>query len=404
MSDWLRGHTTVDAHGATAASAGRFFFSVASADSRTADASGFRDRAPLRLRRLLLRFEEGFLKGGGVACWSFFVSLALIRFIMGNRFSRRRDAPANSAEGAATEQKPAEEPAAAPPAEESSMAQTQEAVVETAHVEKVAEKPETLEPSLPSEECVSECKEVNVPATASSVSDPEPEPEPVVEETPAPVTPEPVVSVSQPSSPEPEPVAEPQLAPEPTPVPVAEPQLAPEPTPVPVPEPEPTSSSEADLVPEPVAESAEALEQQTDIVAQEPLPEPEISSAPLIDLGIPDATPAPTDTPSFSINADEASDIPVSEECQNSAEVLVTSSVESEKSEETSESLEKSTEVEAEENMEQIVSDVNEESVRGLLQNLELKGSDLDTDLIPTDASIPDDAPITDLSASTESM
>ncbi len=152
------------------------------------------------------------------------------------------------------------------------------------------------------------------------------------------------------------------------------------------------------------------LEQQTDMLTQESLPEPEISSPPLIDLGVLDATPQPIDIPTSPasipapVAADEPSDIPMTEESQDSAEVPVISTLELEKSEETSESLEKLTEVEAAGNLEQLVSNVTEESVSELLQNLELKGNDLVADHIPADVKIPDDTPIMDMSVSTELM
>lgn len=318
---------------------------------------------------------------------------------MGNKFSRRRDVPISNAEAAAPDQKPAEEPAAPQPAEDSGITQTQEAVVENLDV--VIAEPVTPVACLPAEACVSECKAAEAPATSPAPLD-DAEPEPVAKETPAPVQPEPVVSVS-----EPEPAAEAQLAPEPVPEPASEP--VPEPAPEPVPEPEPTSHPEAEVeaVPEPISEStpapAEALEQQTDMLAQEPLPEPELSSPTVVDLDVADVTPQPIDIPS--VDAVEPSDIPGTEECQDSAVVPEISTSEPEKSEETSESPEKPAEEEAAENLEQLVSDVNVESVSGLLKDLELKGNDLVADLIPTDVKIPDDTPITDMmSTATELM
>lgn len=309
------------------------------------------------------------------------------RFIMGNKFSRRRDAPEAAApEAAAPEQKTAEEPAAAEPAQDSEIVQTQLAVKTENTAELV-----TPVPSLPTEECTSECKE----AAAAPAPPSDPEPEPVAEETP--VQPEPAVPVSEPSPP----------TPEPEPEPVAETQLAPEPVPEPIPEPEP----EVEAVPESIPESAPAppedLEPQTDMLTQESLPEPEISSPALIDLGIPDATPQPiTADPSPApvpalFDADEPSDIPVTEECHGGFEV---STLEPEEPEETAESVEKPMEVEAAENMEQLVNDLNEESVSELLQNLELKGNDLVADLIPTDVKIPDGPPILDMTPATELM
>ncbi len=309
---------------------------------------------------------------------------------MGNRFGRKREGPINGAETAATGQKPAEVPAATEPAPDSGITQTQEAVV-TENLNAVVEEPVSA---------------VTSPEDNASPAAPAPqkdsEPEPVVEETPAPVEPEPLVSVSEPSPPVPEPAEEPK--------PVAEP------APEPVPEPEPTSVPEVEVeaLPEPIPDSeaapAEAPEPQTDMLTEESLPEPQISSSPLIDLGVPDATPEPTNIPTSPdaipapVDADEPSDIPVTEECQDNAEVSVISSLEPEKSEETSESLEKPTEVEAPGDLVQLVSEVSEESVSELLQNLELKGNDLVADLIPADVKIPDDTPVTDTSMSAELM
>lgn len=308
---------------------------------------------------------------------------------MGNRFSRRRDAPVGSAETAATEQKTAEEPAVTQPAQDSGTTLAQEAV-DTEDLEVVVRELVAIVACVPSEECVSEIKEVKAP-----------ELEPVAKDTPAPVQPEPVVLVSELSPPEPETAAEPK--------PVAEAQVAQEPDPEPVPEPEPTSNLEAEveadaeLISESVPAPAEALEQQTDVLTQEPLPDPVISSPTMIDLGVSDATPQPMDTPPSPdptpalVDADEPSDIAVTDECQDGAEVSIISTLVPE-SEETSESLEKPMDVEAAGDMEQVVSDVNEETVSGLLQNLALKGNDLVADLIPTDVKIPDDAVVTDVS------
>ncbi|XP_018519429.1 proteoglycan 4 [Lates calcarifer] len=334
---------------------------------------------------------------------------------MGNKFSRRRDTPANNGETVATEQT-AEEPAVPQPAEESEIAQTPE-TVEAEDLEVVVGEVVTPVARLPSEECVAECKEPEAPAASATLNDAEPEP--VTKESSAPVQTEPLVSISKPESPlESEPVAEPKPAAETEPV--AEAQLAPEPEPAPAPEPvsepEPTSNPEAEveLVPEPISESvpvpAEPLEQHTDMLTQESLPEPVPTSPPLIDLGVPDDTPQPANSPPPPapipdlVSADGPSDIPVAEECRDSTEAAKTSTSEPEKSEETSESPEKPMEVEAAENLEQLVSDVNEENISGLLQNLELKGNDLVSDLIPDDVKIPDDAPIIEISTSTELM
>ncbi|TKS73359.1 hypothetical protein D9C73_007437 [Collichthys lucidus] len=304
---------------------------------------------------------------------------------MGNLLTKKQQATVTSAKAAAPQQKTAEEPAVTQPAKDSGITQTQEAEPENPDV--VVGESVKVVACLPSEECTSECKAPEAPAAAAPQNNAEPES--VAKESPAPVQPEPA----------PVPVAKPE--------PVAEAQLAPEPAPEPVPEPEPTSKPEEEVkaVPEPVSESvpdpAEDMEQQTEMLTQESLPEPEISSPPLIDLSVSDATPQLIDTPPISaaVSADEHSDIPVTQECQDSAEVSAISTLEAERSEETpEESLEKQMEVEAAGNLEQLVSDVNVESVSGLLQNLELKGND------PTDVKIPDETPITDTSMSTELM
>lgn len=321
---------------------------------------------------------------------------------MGNLFTKKQQATVNSAKAAAPQQKTAEEPAVTQPAKDSGIIQTQE-VVEPENPDVVVGESVKVVARLPSEECTSECKAPEAPAATAPQNNAEPES--VAKESPAPVQPEPLVSVGEPSLPQPVPVAKPE--------PVAEAQLAPEPAPEPVPEPELTSKPEEEVkaVPEPVSESvpdpAEDMEQQTVMLTQESLPEPEISSPPLIDLGVSDATPQLIDTPPISaaVSADEPSDIPVTQECQDSAEVSAISTLEAERSEETpEESLEKQMEAEAAGNLEQLVSDVNVESVSGLLQNLELKGNDLVADLIPTDVKIPDETPITDTSMSTELM
>ncbi|XP_029490200.2 protein TsetseEP-like [Oncorhynchus nerka] len=168
---------------------------------------------------------------------------------MGNKMSRRRDtAPA--------EQKAAEE-----------AIDTQEAVVEA-----VADAPVV----------VAEATEPVVESVPAPVQEAEPEPpkqpemEPSLEEpvsvplvAPAPPEPEPLVSVSKPVPvvPEPKPVV-----PEPKPV-------VPEPKPV-VPEPKP-------VVPEP----------KPVVIEQEAVPEPFLSPAPLLDLGVPELTPEPLDAP-----------------------------------------------------------------------------------------------------------
>lgn len=319
---------------------------------------------------------------------------------MGNRFSRRRDAPAASAEAVAAEQKAAEEPAAAQPAEDSTTTQTQEV---TENLDVVVGEQVTLKACLPSEECVSECKEVEAPA--APVSDPEPEP--AVKETPAPVQPEPLVLDSTPAPPEPEPVVEAPPAPEPAPEPepVPEPESAPVPEPDPVVEVDPVPVTDVEAVPEAIPEPepapAEPMEQQTDLLSQESLPEPVLPSPPLTDSAVPDVTPSPAPIP---ISPEEPVDVPAGEQCQDSTEAAENSTFEPDQPADTSEFLEKLVEVEAPECLEKLGSDVNEESVCEILKNLELKGNDLVNDLIPSDVKIPDDTPIIDMSTSNELM
>lgn len=316
---------------------------------------------------------------------------------MGNRFTRKRDAPVNSAEPA-TEEKSAEEPEATQPAKDSGTVETQAAADEESLNVVVKELVTLVAYSTP-EECVAESKEVNSPDPPEQLSDVESES--VAKDTPAPVQSKPLVLVSEPSPPEPEPAVESK--------PVAESPVAPEPAPEAVPEPEPTSNPEGEVEadPEPISEAApapvEALEEQIDVLTQESQAGLENSSPALVDMSVSDATPQPINTPPSPdsnpapVNADKPSGIAVTEECQDSADVSIISTFVPQKSEETSESLEKP-EVEAAGNLEQVVNDVTEESVSGLLQNLALKGNDLVADLIPTDVKIPDDTPVTDMS------
>ncbi|KAK2842172.1 hypothetical protein Q5P01_012372 [Channa striata] len=294
------------------------------------------------------------------------------RLIMGNKASRRRDGPAIGAETGATEQQSAEEPG---------MTQTQEAT-ETEDLDVVVGEPVTLVACLPKEECISMCKEVSA-ATKAAQNDTEQDP--VAKEASAPVQNELLLPVSEPPL-KSEPVAEAQLAQEPAT------------------EPEPSSNQATEI--EAVAAPAEALEQQSETLTQESLPEPVLYSLPLINLGVPDVTlqsanSSPTPAAIHTqVNADKPSDIPAKEECLDHAEAAAISIFGAEKPEETSESLEEP--MEATEDLEQLVSDIKDDSVSGLLKNLELEGND--TDLIPSDVKIPDDNPITDISTSTELM
>lgn len=290
---------------------------------------------------------------------------------MGNRFGRRREAPASNPETVASEPKTTKEPD-----KDSAVTQTQE-VTKSENLDVVAEEQVTPALCLPSEECASECKE----AEASAASGPSTQPAPVEKEDPTPAHPEPQVSASKPSPPEP--VAEAQFAPVPEPVPASNPD---------------GDTELVQPVSEPVPAPADDLEQQADQLTQESLLEPDVSSPPSADLGIPDVTPSPAPIPV----PDEPSDPTDGEKCQDSDETTDTSTFEPEKSAETH--VEKPMEVEAEERSEKLGSDVNEESISETLKNLELRGNDLVSDLIPSDVNILDDTPITDMSTSTELM
>jgi len=290
---------------------------------------------------------------------------------MGNKFSRAPKAPA---EAAPTEQKVAEEPVPTPQA---AAPQSQEAVVAAAPVSEPAPEPvpepapEAPAASAPLVDLAPE------PVAAEAPAQPEPEPEPPV------VEPEPI--------PEPEPVVEPEPVREPTPEP--EPVVEPEPVPEPIPEPV--------VEPEPVP----TLEQEIDLLTQESLPEPFISSAPLVDLGVPDFTTQLIDTPPSptAANPEEPADIPG--ECPGIDEAVVNSMPVPEEPKESWESLEKSLEPESvgAENMEQLLCDVISEPTESeLLKHLDL--NDRVSDLIPNDIKIPDDIPIADMNTSSELM
>ncbi|XP_068459345.1 E3 ubiquitin-protein ligase RNF12-B-like [Clinocottus analis] len=311
---------------------------------------------------------------------------------MGNRFGKLQ----STETAAAPEQKTAAESAAAQPAEDSVIAQTQQAV-ETENLDVGVLEQVTQLASIGTEQLVLKSKVDEVPDA---------DPEPVAKGTPALIQIQPVLPVCVSSASESAPLTElmpivkAELTPEPEPEPVAEPEPVPESELVPEPE------KEVKAVPEPMSVSvpAPATEQMTDLFSQESLPEPAIST--LSDLGVLDQTPQPIDVPPFPatvtapVDAEEPSDVPVTEECQDNAEISVIPTFEPEKSEETSESEEKPMEAEAPGNLEQLVSVVSgEESISGLLKNLELTGNDLVADLISTDVHIPDG-----MSTSTELM
>lgn len=285
---------------------------------------------------------------------------------MGNRLSRRRETPVGTHETVAAEEKTTKEPG-----NDSAVTQTHEAA-KMEDLDVVVGEPVTPLARLPSEECVAEFKE----AKASSASAPknDTEPAPVVKE--APVQPEPQISAST-SSPS-EPAAEAELAPD------SEPNI-----------------EIVQPIPEPAPASVEHLEQQPDQLTQESLHEPVLSSPPLTDSGPPDFAPSQDPIP-VPVNPDEPSDLPAGEDRQDGDEAADNSMLEPEKPAEAH--LEKPMEVEAEESLEKLESDVNEESVSETPKNSELRGNDLVSDLIPRDVNVPDDTPITDMSTSTELM
>lgn len=336
---------------------------------------------------------------------------------MGNRFGKERET--NNAE-TAEEAKTAEESEAGQPAEDSGITQTQTQDLDVQILGQVAQVARSITEKLVLNSGVEE------------------DAEPVAKETPAPVQSEPLVSLGKSSAPDLEPVAEAPLAPEPVPEPlpapepvstpepvpeplpapepVSTPELVPEPDPVaePLPEPEPVSKTvpvpepeaEVEVVSEPISElvpaAAEAAELKTDLLSQESLPEPQISSpAPLINPCAPEEDARPVDIPPAPapVEAKEPADNPTTEEFQNSAEVSAIPTFEPENGEEASESGEKAMEAKGGVHLEQHVCDVSDEGLSGLLKNLELKGNDLVADLIPADVQIPDD-----VSTSTELM
>lgn len=285
---------------------------------------------------------------------------------MGNRLSRRRETPASTHETVAAEENTTKEPG-----NDSAVTETHEAA-KTEDLDVVVGEPVTPVACLPNEECVAEFKEAE--ASSASALKNDTEPAPVVKE--APVQPEPQVSASTPSPSEP----------------AAEAELAPD--------------SEPDIeivqpISEPAPASVEHLENQADQLTQESLHELVLSSPPLTDSGPPDFVPSQDPNP-VPVNPDEPADLPAGEERQDGDEAADNSTLEPEKP--TEAHLEKPMEVEAEESLEKLGSDVNEESVSETPKNSELRGNDLVSDLIPRDVNVPDDTPITDMSTSTELM
>ncbi|KAM9377788.1 uncharacterized protein KZ484_010091 [Pholidichthys leucotaenia] len=284
---------------------------------------------------------------------------------MGNKFSRRRDAPAKNAETVTPEQKTTEESAARKTADDSAASQIQ-VVTDRGNLDVVMEEPATTEGCLSSQQCVSECKEVEDP----------PAPEPVVEESSTAAQTEILVSATKASPTEPE-----------------ESLVSPEPQ---------TQGEDVEAV-QPTSESGptpdETLLQQTDLLRHGAPPEPELSSPLVADFGIADVTPSSAPN-SDSVTPDEASGVPAGE--KDSAELAESSPLEPERCAGTSESPKELIEVEAAEFYEKHMSDANEERASEILKALELKGNDLVTDFMLSDVKLPDDTPFIDVSASNE--
>lgn len=192
------------------------------------------------------------------------LSSNLCSFIMGLKFSKKRDAPVNSAEGA-------EEPAAArPEGVEDQPGTTQEGEAgEKQDLDVVVMKPATPVASLPNEDCVWECKEVKEGEEAES------------KDAPAdPLVPEPTTEA------DPDPATGAQVVP---------------------PEPEPAMNPAGSLPVDP--EPAPEAQAHKDIVTVMTVPDPVMTSPALGDLG--DPAPGPNPTPA-SVNPDD--------ECHNKCE------------------------------------------------------------------------------------
>lgn len=291
---------------------------------------------------------------------------------MGNKFSRRREAPVSSASAvASSKQKPAEEQSAPTPTADSEMKQE---LGRTENLDVLVEEPTK-------DESASEVKEEESPVALAPTEDAESEL--LAKETQAPVEPEALVSDTNPKEPESFSQPKPEATEE------ATAQVAINPTPEDVSQPDSAlqSDADADLVSEPAATPAQAVVQHEE---QESLTVPVHFSPPLIDFGIPDVISSPATIP---LNADELSNIAVSEHSSTAEPENFTSNF-----------LEKPTEVEAEESLKMLGSDISVENVSEPLKNFELKENDLLSDIIPREAKIPDDTSNTDMSTSMELM
>ncbi|XP_054895821.1 uncharacterized protein LOC129366155 [Poeciliopsis prolifica] len=289
---------------------------------------------------------------------------------MGNKFSRRREAPVSSAAAAAaSEQKPAVEPSTPKPTADSELKQE---AVRTETLDVLVEEP-------PKAECAPEEKEEESPVTLAPTEDAESEL--LAKETPAPVQFEAVVSDTNPLEPESFAPAKPEAAEEVEAATTANGED--------VPEPDSALESEADtdLVSEPTRLRDEDVVQHKD---QESLTDPLLSLPPLIDFGVPDVISSPTIIP---LDPDESLNMSASEHSATAEPEKLNSDF-----------LEMSTGVEAEESLKTLGSDINVENVSELLKNSKLDENDLLSDIIPREVKIPDDTSISDMSTSMELM
>ncbi|XP_008409521.1 proteoglycan 4-like [Poecilia reticulata] len=290
---------------------------------------------------------------------------------MGNKFSRRREAPVSSAAAAAaSEQKPAVESSTTPkPTADSAIKQE---AVRTETLDVLVEEP-------PKYECAPEGKEEESPVTLAPPEDAGSEL--LAKETPAPVQLEAAVSDTNPLEPGSFAPAKPEATEE------AEAAITPNPEDVPEPDSALQSEADTDLVSEPTGLRDEDVVQHQD---QESSTDPVISSPPLIDFGVPDVISSPT---TIHLDPDESLNVSASEHSATAEPEKLTSDF-----------LEKSTGVEAEECLKTLGSDINVENVSELLKNSGLKENDLLSDIIPREVKIPDDTSITDMSTSMELM
>lgn len=259
---------------------------------------------------------------------------------MGNRFSRRKEAPAAKAESPEPEQI---------------------AVGETV------------------EESVPECQEA--PAAFSGAPNQE-HTKPEAAEVEAPSPEQHLSPASEPTPPESEGEPAPAAEVQPT---TEEPETVPKPDPAPCPE--------AEVIPAPLLGPVPAPEPgpEADLPTLETRPKPVISEPLLVDLSVPEAEPIIKPSfPSASPAPLDVDETPEVEEGQDSPETAVVSTLVQEKN-----NAEIFPEKENDDtmNVDEIINDANEENVSGLLKQLALTGNDIVADLILSDVKVPDDSP-----------